>query len=744
MPREVKIVRKAILDEFEHLIYMDDVGGNTPTNEQRLISRALAALVARRLLDCTSEQAAATVVDGNKDHGIDGIAIAETGDRLWLIQSKWSDSGRASFPQEDALKFDRGAKLLDRRKFEKFNSKVQDRAARIEAAWDNKNLQVTLVIVVMGENGVQEPTREVLGEVLDTFNRRTPGFLDYDVWDMPRIWEAVQKNYAEPAIEVTALLTEWTKGPGRHESYQGTASVADVAEWYERNGIRLFDKNIRQPLGLTRVNKEIVDTLVNAPGDFWYFNNGITVLCDSVDLREVSRSEYGPCELTLLGASVVNGAQTIAAIHEAMKKSENRAQVGRASVTLKVITTQNRSADFGTAVTKATNTQNSVEIRDFVAIDAVQRRLRQDFSVYLRKDYTYRRGEPVPTPEAGTSVLEVALALACAHSNPELAARARFNEDTLWERGPGGTYEILFLSGEPTAHQAWNAVQLLRHTRAWLAETRADRDGRASAIADYGSLLVAHLVFRQVSLDLINDENYDLAGELARIPGCAARALGWLIYRTDREIGQDSALRGAFANAEQCRTLADLALVDLQAGTPVPELPAQYQAAEPVRRPNTVTTLIDAGRILEGTKIIFRPRSARERQWVDPWLAGNPQRAEATWVNSRSKPLLWAYDGERYSPTGLTTMIWAATGWPNHPVAVQGPRQWYLEDGTSLWDLARELQDDQEADDERPSRPASGGTGVGSAGAHGDTSASGPLVAHSRGRRPSDGSRRPG
>jgi hypothetical protein len=93
MPREVRIVRKAILDEFEHLIYMDDVGGNTPGNEQRLISRGLAALVARRLLDCTSEQAAATVVDGNKDHGIDGIAIRETGDRLWLIQSKWSDSG---------------------------------------------------------------------------------------------------------------------------------------------------------------------------------------------------------------------------------------------------------------------------------------------------------------------------------------------------------------------------------------------------------------------------------------------------------------------------------------------------------------------------------------------------------------------------------------------------------------------------------------------------------------------------
>ena len=699
MPREVRIVRKAILDEFEHLIYMDDVGGNTPGNEQRLISRGLTALVARRLLDCTSEQAAATVVDGNKDHGIDGIAIRETGDRLWLIQSKWSDSGRASFPQEDALKFDRGAKLLDRRKFEKFNSKVQTRAARVEAAWDNKRLQVTLVIAVMGENGVQEPTREVLDEILDTFNRRTPGFLDYEVWDMPRIWEAVQKDYAEPAVEVSALLTEWTKGPDRHESYQGMASVADVAEWYARHGVRLFDKNIRQPLGVTRVNDEITKTLLNAPADFWYFNNGITVLCDSVSLHERSRSEYGPCELTIRGASVVNGAQTIAAIHEAMKKPENRARVGRASVTLKVITTQNRPADFGAAVTKATNTQNAVEIRDFVAIDEVQRRLRQDFTIHLKKDYTYRRGEPVPSPEAGTSVLEVALALACAHSNPELAARARFNEETLWERDPGGTYETLFLSGDPTAYQAWHAVQILRQTRAWLAETRADRDGRASAIADYGSLLVAHLVFQQLSLDLIGESEYDLAGVLARVPGLAAGALNWLIYRTDAQLGQDSALRTAFANAEQCRTLAFLTLSDLRSGSPVPPLPAGYRIVEVPRRPNAVTTLINAGRIPEGTKIIFQPRSAREHKWVDPWVAGNPQRAEATWVNSRSKPLLWAYDGERYSPTGLTTMIWAATGWPDHPIAVQGPRQWYLEDGTSLWDLARAIQDEQYADD---------------------------------------------
>ena len=292
------------------------------------------------------------------------------------------------------------------------------------------------------------------------------------------------------------------------------------------------------------------------------------------------------------------------------------------------------------------------------------------------------------------------MALACADSNPELAARARINRETLWEREPGGTYRVLFLDATPDAYRAWHAVQILRRAQAWLAETRPGREGRASAIADYGDLLVVHLVFQQLSLNLIGEPEYDLATALSSVPDLATKALSWLIQRTDAQLGPDSALRTAFGNVEQCRTLAVLTLDDLRTNVSVPKLPAEYRIVEVPRRPNAVTTLIDAGRIPEGTKIIFRPRSAREHQWVDPWIAGNPQRAEATWVNSRSKPLLWAYDGERYSPTRLVTMIWAATGWPDHPVAVQGPSQWYPEDDkASLWDLARAIQDEQYADD---------------------------------------------
>ena len=66
------------MSEFESFIDMSDYAGPRDEQyEQRLISRAQAALVARRLLGCESQKAADTVVDGKLDHGIDAIAISD-------------------------------------------------------------------------------------------------------------------------------------------------------------------------------------------------------------------------------------------------------------------------------------------------------------------------------------------------------------------------------------------------------------------------------------------------------------------------------------------------------------------------------------------------------------------------------------------------------------------------------------------------------------------------------------------
>jgi hypothetical protein len=118
-----------------------------------------------------------------------------------------------------------------------------------------------------------------------------------------------------------------------------------------------------------------------------------------------------------------------------------------------------------------------------------------------------------------------------------------------------------------------------------------------------------------------------------------------------------------------------------------------------VRRPNAVSTLVDARRLPDGVTLTFIMRGQREREWVGLWLAGDDRRGHATWVNSRSKPLLWAYDGQRYSPSGLVTKIWELSGWPDHPVSVQGPSQWVVPGKGTLWEMAKAIQDEGETGD---------------------------------------------
>jgi hypothetical protein len=72
-----------------------------------------------------------------------------------------------------------------------------------------------------------------------------------------------------------------------------------------------------------------------------------------------------------------------------------------------------------------------------------------------------------------------------------------------------------------------------------------------------------------------------------------------------------------------------------------------------------------------------------------PWLAEDPERARATWVNERDLPLLWAADNKRYSPSGLVKhMLSLATGQVQR--TQQGTTRWFVPEHGSLADIASE------------------------------------------------------
>ena len=251
MPREVRQVRDALRGEFVDLIDMSDENGPPDQVEQHFLSRALAALVARKLLGSDPEAAVDTLVDGRDDCGIDAIAVADSETRIWLIQSKWSDKGKAGFGVGEVLKFREGLKFIDERRFDRLNVKVQERADLISSAYGTMGVGVTAVVAIMGDGLHPDVARRFEDLKVEFSNSGDPDFLDYTVLDARDIWQIVRDDLAPPPVQVVAKLDQWMHLVEPFEAYQGRLSASDVADWYDQHGDRLFEQNIRKSLGST-------------------------------------------------------------------------------------------------------------------------------------------------------------------------------------------------------------------------------------------------------------------------------------------------------------------------------------------------------------------------------------------------------------------------------------------------------------------------------------------------------------
>ncbi|KAF4410970.1 AIPR family protein [Streptomyces lycii] len=698
LPTQVRHVRPALLKDYAGLIYEDDLKGyDRIGRENRFLSRALAASAVRLVTGCDHETAGRAVIDGEDDQGIDGVAVGENSRDVWLVQAKWSDSGKAKIDKGEALKFVDGLRLIDQRDFERFNERLTPHVAQLDAAMGDPRLRITLVVALMGARDLSDAVTEVLERACTEMNTLGP-VLSYRVVTAADVHQQLRQDLAPDPVNVTATMSGWIRRGTPFEAWQGTVAVRDVAAWYAAYGDALYEDNVRNSLGLTRINSGIKETLLTEPENFWYFNNGITVLCDAIEPQWPGRRMPNePVRLALDGVSVVNGAQTVTAIHEAMAQHPDQAE--NADVTVRAISLGTERPVYAKRVTETTNTQNDVSQRDFIALEPAQAEIREDFLLSLGKTYVYKRGEPDPAPEAGCSVVHAATALACAHRSPELAVRASEDTDLLWERGSSGAYPRLF--GEvPTALRIWRSVEIRRGVGAALEVERRRLHGRAADIARRGDLLVTHLVFRHLGLEEELDEP-DLHWQptLDRLAELTATALSWLIHHVDAEYGRNSFLSNTFTDETRCKHLSKLVLEDMDRGGTVPVLPVDYRPPakhkRKQRRPNAVPTLVSAGRLADGTPLVFQPKSSTETAAVRAWLDEDARRGRATWVNDRVKCLLWTYDGNAYSASGLVTKIWELAGYEKSPVAVQGPSRWTSDGVNTLWDLALQVLDDK-------------------------------------------------
>lgn len=690
-PIAVRHVKNAIRRHLMDSIDFNDAPGNSLKDEEpssTALTRGLAALAVAKLSGCELDEAGASVIDGTNDGGIDAVHVDSSRSRLWLVQSKWRAKGNATLDSEAVLKFWRGVGRILSADIADFNDRFQKKWPDVLDAIENPSVEITAVMALLGDDPVHPHISDENDYFVELHGADT---VDVEYLHLSDFHQFVKSGINRPRVDLDVMVDRCSEYEGPHPAYFGMVPVGQIKDWYEDHGDRLFDLNIRRSLGVTGVNQELIETLREEPEHFWYFNNGITVLAESVRRGVKYKSVPGGSgQLTVEGASIVNGAQTVTAIHRAVRDVP---EVGeRAQVGVRFISPGDEEGDFGERVTTATNTQNQVERRDFVALDKVQAELRDDLALTLGKTYALKRGEQIiPSQEVGCTVREATLALLCARDRPEWVVRVRENEDVLW--GPAGDplYKRLF-GPEPTSARVWNSVRLFRVAQERLKFLADQREGRGSAIAEQGRLFITHLVFQNADTSEIEDLDSDWDTELENAAESVEALLDLTIHYVDTLFGNTSYPLTTFKNPERCVQLSQSVLTHLKTGRPISAaVQAAYTKPQRQRKPRTVSTLVDAGTIPDGTTLVFEPQSGPQRKGMRAWLEEVPERRYATWVNDRAQPLLWARDGRRYSPSNLSLqMIQQAMG-SKAPKAVQGPKLWFVQGEGALVELAEQV-----------------------------------------------------
>jgi hypothetical protein len=122
-----------------------------------------------------------------------------------------------------------------------------------------------------------------------------------------------------------------------------------------------FEDNIRVYLkNRTRINRNIKDTaLSDKRNKFFYFNNGITIVCDNFKYPTLQRAPI----IEIENFQIVNGSQTVHALFDAFK--EEPSKIDDINILCRIYQTNN--TDLSTNIAEFTNSQNPVSSRDIRA-----------------------------------------------------------------------------------------------------------------------------------------------------------------------------------------------------------------------------------------------------------------------------------------------------------------------------------------------------------------------------------------
>lgn len=391
------------------------------------------------------------ITDGSDDKKLDIVYINTEEEYAVVGQCYYSSKDKISAPSNKASDLNTGLSWLLQRNIEDVPERIRSAAINLRdsiSKGEIKNLHIWYVHNLPESSHVENE--------LITVHQSAVTILEQDyknskvsVYYKEVGSKTIQEWYEDCRTPILINDVIELKTIGGYEiastgwsSYSTAIQARDLARLYKKHHTKIFSANIRDYLGSRKsdsnINNGIKQTIENDVGNFWVYNNGLTILTHSYTISENS--------INIRGLSIVNGAQTTGAIG-----SLKRLPDPSAMVQARFIAVESSSENLIENIIRYNNSQNKVEAADFRSTDRIQKRLKEEFKLIPDAEYEGgRRGSSSDIIRRRPNLLgsyTVGQALAAFHGDPITAYNKKAG---IWINNK--IYDKLFNDNTKSAH----------------------------------------------------------------------------------------------------------------------------------------------------------------------------------------------------------------------------------------------------------------------------------------------------
>ncbi len=343
---------------------------------------------------------------GPGDENIDGAWV--DGDSLYLIQTKYSEPHILTnseetyrppiFAAEPAEELDQGFRRL----YDYVSGRLQEsnpgrksiQLAELYRKATQGHLRIELIVAVSGR--ARKSLFEKVDEINSRFEAERKNFAKhhcqvYDIYQLNQRVSELTVPPPEPVYMEVVKAFELRNPDDTIYAVAATVAASELIRIREACGYSLYHSNFRFLLTRGGVARPKIEKTIASPTErvnFWRYNNGITISCDTV--KESSPGKYEIKEL-----QVVNGLQTIEALFD------NKGDwVNDVSVLVRMIptqrsgsTTEDEAHELEEHIAEYSNSQTPIRPRDLRSNDAVQFAIERIMSEVYGLKYIRKVGE---------------------------------------------------------------------------------------------------------------------------------------------------------------------------------------------------------------------------------------------------------------------------------------------------------------------------------------------------------------